>query len=199
MLFSFLLKLGGPGLLILGVLDSSFLFAPFGNDLLLVALTARHPRVGSMLYYAGMSTIGSLLGTLLIDLTLRPLGARGLEHHLGKRRVKRVQARVEKNAGLALAIASLAPPPFPFTPFLMAAAALQYSRTRLLAVVGAARLGRFVVFGSLALLFGKRILKWAQNHTVQEFLIGLTVLCIIGSIVSVYGWIARSRTLPAVR
>ena len=36
------------------------------------------------------------------------------------------------NAGQALAIASLVPPPFPFTAFVMAAAALQYPRKRLL-------------------------------------------------------------------
>ena len=40
-LFSILLHLGGFGLVILGVLDSSFLILPFGNDLLLIALSAR--------------------------------------------------------------------------------------------------------------------------------------------------------------
>jgi hypothetical protein len=50
----------------------------------------------------------------------------------------------------------------------MAAAALQYSRTRLLAVVGAARMGRFVMFGSLAMLFGGRILKMgAESHRAR--------------------------------
>jgi hypothetical protein len=45
-LFAFVLKFGGVGLLVLGALDSSFLFAPWGNDLLLVALITRHPSVG---------------------------------------------------------------------------------------------------------------------------------------------------------
>lgn len=49
--FTLVLKFGGPGLLVLGILDSSFLFAPWGNDLLLIVMTAKHPSVAAMLYY----------------------------------------------------------------------------------------------------------------------------------------------------
>ena len=38
---SIFLSFGALGLVILGILDSSFLFLPFGNDLLLVILVAR--------------------------------------------------------------------------------------------------------------------------------------------------------------
>jgi membrane protein YqaA with SNARE-associated domain len=193
-LFAFVLRFGGAGLLLLGVLDSSFLFAPWGNDLLVVALVARHPSVVRMLYYAAMSSVGSVLGCLLLDLTLRPLGAEGLKKHLSARRVKQVQAKVGENAAQALAIASLAPPPFPFTAFVMAAAALQYPRKQMLAVVAITRLVRFTVLGLLALRFGKSILKWSENPMVQEFLVALIVLCVVGSVVSVYGWFHRSRS-----
>ena len=196
-LLAFVLKFGGAGLLIIGILDSSYLFVPWGNDLLLVALTARHRTIPYMLYYALMSTVGSTLGCLLIDLTLRHLGANGLEKHLSPRRLKQVKAKVERNAGRALTIASLAPPPFPFTPFVMAAVALQYPRRRMLSVVGITRLIRFVVVGLLAWRFGERILKWADNAIVQGFLVALILLCTIGSIVSVYGWITRTRKAPA--
>ena len=198
-LFAFLLKLGGPGLLLLGIFDSSYLFAPWGNDLFLVALTVRAPHHATMLYYSAMSTIGSVGGTLLIDLTMRPLGARGLERHLSRRRVKSVRARIERNAGQAVAVASLAPPPFPFTAFVMAASALQYPRTRLLLVVGGTRLIRYTILGLLALRYGERILKWAQNPVVQGCLIALIVVSTIGSVVSVYGWIQRSRKSEAAR
>ncbi len=196
-LFVFVLKFGGVGLLILGILDSSFLFAPWGNDLLVVALTARHPHAANMLYYAAMSTIGSVLGCLLIDVTLRPLGAQGLEKHLPARRVKRVEAQVRENAGKALAIASLMPPPFPFTAFVMAAAALQYSRKRMVVIVGISRMVRFTIVGLLAMRFGSHILRWLKNPIVQGFLIGLIIFCIVGSVLSVYGWIRRSRRSPA--
>jgi membrane protein YqaA with SNARE-associated domain len=192
-LFAFVLKFGGVGLLVLGILDSSFLFAPWGNDLLVVALTTRHPRMASMLYYAAMSTVGSVLGCLLIDVTLRPLGAHGLEKHLSPRRLKRVKTKMKNNAGVALGVASLVPPPFPFTAFVMAAAALQYPRKRLLAVVGASRMVRFTLLGLLALRFGSSILKWSKTPLVQGLLIALIVVCAVGSAVSVYGWIRRTR------
>jgi hypothetical protein len=90
-------------------------------------------------------------------------------------------------------VASIAPPPFPFTPFVMAAAALQYPRKRLLLVTGEARMVRFTAIGTLALHFGKRILGWADSAVVQVAIIGLVVLCVAGSVVSVWGWIHRSR------
>ncbi len=196
-LFALVMKFGGIGLLVLGVLDSSFLIAPWGNDLLVIAMTARHPRVPYMVYYAAMSTVGSVLGCLLIDLTLRPLGAKGLERHLSKRRLDRVQKKMGQDAGVALALASLAPPPFPFTAFVMAAAALQYSRKRLLAVVGATRMVRFTLLGALAMRFGERILRWGANPILQGIMVGLIVFSIVGSVVSVYGWIKRSKTREA--
>ena len=56
-LLRLVLNSGGPGLLVLGILDSSFLFAPLGNDLLVVALVAQHPSLWRVLYYTGMSTM----------------------------------------------------------------------------------------------------------------------------------------------
>jgi membrane protein YqaA with SNARE-associated domain len=187
-------RLGGPGLLLLGVMDSSFLFAPLGNDLLVVAMTAHKRTFGAMLYYSLMSTVGSVLGCLLVDVILRHAGEKGLEKHLSKRRLAHVKSRVAKNAAWALALASVAPPPFPFTPFVMAAAALQYSRRKMLAVVGAARMVRFTALGVLALRFGRKILEWLESPVLQWALFGLIVVCIVGSVISVWGWIQRSRT-----
>jgi membrane protein YqaA with SNARE-associated domain len=189
----FFWRLGGIGLVLLGILDSSFLFAPLGNDLLVVAMTARSHSMLAMLYYAFMSTIGSVLGCLLVDVLLRRAGEKGLDRYLPKRRLEYVKCKVQKNAAWALVLASIAPPPFPFTPFVMAAAALQYPRWRMAAITGAARMVRFTTLGALALLFGRRILRWAQAPVVQWSLIVLIVICIVGSIVSVVGWIRHSR------
>ena len=60
-----------------------------------------------MLYYAATSAVGSVRGCLLVDVTLRPLGEKGLEKHLAANRLKRVQAKIRDNGGRALAIASL--------------------------------------------------------------------------------------------
>jgi membrane protein YqaA with SNARE-associated domain len=198
-LFGLFWRLGGPGLLLLGIFDSSFLFAPLGNDLLVVALTAHYHSVPRMFYYAAMSTIGSILGCLLVDIVLRPAGEHGLARHLPPRRIRYIKGKVERNAAWALIVASIAPPPFPFTPFIMAAAALQYPRKKMLAITGAARMARFTAIGALALVFGRRILEWAQSGVVQGVLIGIIAICVVGSIVSVVGWIRRSRAPVQVR
>src|SRR4030081_936405 len=93
---AFFWSLGGPGLLLLGILDSSFLFAPLGNDLLVVAMSARYHSVGRMLYYAAMSTIGSVLGCLLVDVIFRHAGEVGLAKHLPPGRLEYVKNKVIK-------------------------------------------------------------------------------------------------------
>lgn len=75
----------------------------------------------------------------------------------------------------------------------MAAAALEYPRRRMLVVVGVSRVVRFTVAGVLGALFGRQVLRWAANDVVQGLLLALVILCVIGSVVSVYGWVKRSR------
>jgi membrane protein DedA with SNARE-associated domain len=183
--------MGGFGLLTLGILDSSFLFMPLGNDLLIVAMTAR--RHSGMLYYAAMASAGSVLGCVLLDLVFRKGGEEGLARHLSPKRLQYIKQKVNKNAGWALAMACLMPPPFPFTPFVMGASALQYPRKKLFSIIGALRMVRFTAEGLLAVKFGPRILKLAQSTAVQDAVIGFIVLCIGGSAWSVYSWVKRSR------
>lgn len=192
-LFAFLLNLGPLGLFGLGVADSSFLFAPLGNDVLLIGLVVRKPEVLYALYCAALATAGSVLGCLVVDLIFRKAGEAGLDRHLPRKRLDYVKRKVNRNAAWALMLACLAPPPFPFTPFIMAASALEYPRKRLLSVVAAGRIVRFVAVAVLGLIFGTRILQWSSNETVQIFLFALIVLCVGGSIASAYGWIRRSR------
>ena len=191
-LAAFFASLGGFGLLLLGVLDSSFfLFMPLGNDLLIVALTARHHA--RMPYYALMATAGSVLGCLFTDWVSRKGGEMGLETRVSRRTLGYVKRKVEKNAGPALALASLMPPPFPFTPFVIVAAALQYPRRKLLGIIAVARAIRFLIEGLLAIWFGKRILEMAQEPLVQGTIITVVVISILGSVYSIYSWVQNSR------
>jgi membrane protein DedA with SNARE-associated domain len=143
-----------------------------------------------------MSTIGSILGCLLVDVVFRKAGEKALDKHLPRKRLDYVKRKVNRSAPWALTVAALAPPPFPFTPFIMAASALEYPRRKLLTVVGAARMVRFTGIAVLGLFFKNRVLRWADNRVVQDVLTGLVVFCVIGSIVSAWGWIRRSRTRP---
>jgi membrane protein YqaA with SNARE-associated domain len=190
-LFAIFIKLGAFGLLILGVLDSSFLVLPFGNDLLLVALTARdHSRLP---IYAVMATAGSVLGCVLMDLIARKGGEEGLKRIIPARRLEYVECKIRKSAGWALVFASVMPPPFPFTPFVAAAAAFQYPRRKMFTVIAGARLARFFAVGLLAVLFGPGILRVAESRVAQIAILALVVFCVGASAVSIYSWIKRSR------
>ena len=190
-LAAFFSSLGGFGLLLLGILDSSFLFLPLGIDLLMVALTANHHE--RMLYYAAMSAAGSVIGCFTTDWVSRKGGEAGLKDRISPRRLKYIQRRVEKGAGVALAISSMAPPGFPFTPVVVVAAALQYSRTRLLLIVAVFRLIRFIVEGLLAIRYGPRILKIAEIPAVQHTILALVVISVAGSGWSLYRVYRNSR------
>jgi membrane protein YqaA with SNARE-associated domain len=186
-LAAFFFSLGGPGLLLLGALDSSFLlFIPLGNDLLLIALTAAHPN--RALFYVAMATAGSMLGVAFTHWA----SAKGGEGMSKSKRVAYVEREVKEHGAVALAIAALMPPPFPFTLFIVVTAALQYPRRRLLLIVAGGRAGRFGVEAWLALIYGRRIIGMAQSAYVQGFIIALVVISIAGSAWSIYRWARKS-------
>jgi membrane protein YqaA with SNARE-associated domain len=196
-LYGILAKLGGFGLLILGIFDSSFLFMPLGNDLLMLGLTARHPDL--LLYYAFMATLGSMIGCFLIDWICRKGGEQGLHRVLPEKRIEYVKNRVRKSAGPALALAAIMPPPFPFTPFVAVAAAFQYPRKKLFGILAPMRMLRFSVIGLLAILYGPGIIELANAPAVEYTIGAIVVVCVVGSVISIYGWIKRSRTVSGRR
>jgi membrane protein YqaA with SNARE-associated domain len=187
----FFYHLGGVGLLLLGILDSSFLFMPLGNDLLVVALTARHHD--RMPYYALMAATGSVIGSFLTDVVCRKGGEKGIEQNLSKRTFQYVQGKIKNHAGPALALACVLPPPFPFTPFIIVMAAMQYPRWKMLGIVAVGRAVRFSVEGGLAIAYGRHILDLAKNSVLQQVIIGLVVVSMIGSIWSIWGWVRRGQ------
>ena len=188
----FFFSLGGFGLLLLGLLDSSFLFMPLGNDLLVVALTAARPS--RMFYYVVMATVGSVLGVDFTRWVSAKGGRKGIEGDHKSKRIAYVESKVREHGGIAIATAALMPPPFPFTPFIIVASALQYPRRKMLLIIAGCRGLRFVIEGSLALLYGRRIIRMAQSPYVQGFIIALVVISMVGSGLSIYNWIRKSRT-----
>lgn len=187
----FFTHLGGLGLLLLGILDSSFLFLPLGNDLLVISLAAHHHD--RMPYYAAMACTGSVIGCFLTDLICRRGGEKGLEKNFSGRAIQYVKRKVQKRATPALAAACILPPPFPFTAFIIVLSALQYPRWKMLGVVAAGRLVRFGVEGALAIRYERRILDLANNTALQWTIIGLMILSIGGSIASLYTWVKRAH------
>ena len=189
-LFVIFVHLGGLGLLGLGVLDSSFLVMPLGNDLLIIAMSARNPSRWP--YYAAAATAGSVLGCLLIDVVSRKGGEELIERHVARRRFKFVARRIKQDAGWALAFAALMPPPFPFTPFVVAAAALEYPRKKMLSVLAGARFLRFGTEAGLAAVFGSKILRWFSTPAFHYVVLSLIAITVLATTVSVCEWIRKS-------
>jgi membrane protein YqaA with SNARE-associated domain len=194
-LYRFFAQMGGFGLLGLGALDSSILFMPMGNDLLLVALVAREP--GRWPVYVLLATAGSVLGCLLTDAISRKGGQAGLERRLPKRRLEYLKRKVDDHAAKALALAAVMPPPFPFTPVVVTAAALQYPRKKLLGVLSAGRAVRFTGEALLAVFFGRSILRMAEHPIVQTVVLAVLAISIVGSTISIASWVRRSRKYAA--
>jgi membrane protein YqaA with SNARE-associated domain len=190
-LLSLFLSLGAFGLIILGILDSSFLFLPFGNDLLLVILVARdHSRAP---LYAAAASAGSTIGVFLLDLVTRKEGEKGLEHLASRKSIEYLKSKMRRRAGPALFIACIAPPPFPFTVVAAAASAFQYPRRRFLAVIAASRFVRFVIVSIAAIEVGRRVLRLIHSKDFVWLVGGFSVLYIIGSAISVVRWLRRKR------
>ena len=184
-----LFHFGGPGLLVLGIMDSSFLTMPLGNDLLVVALSASHHT--RMPYYVLMATVGSVLGCLMDDWISRK-GEQGIKKHVESKRLDYVERQVARRAWAALLMASLMPPPFPFTPVVVGAAAFEYPRKKLLGIVGVGRVIRFTAEGALAIHYGPSILSLAQSRTLEHVIIALIVISIAASTISIYRWVKKS-------
>lgn len=192
-LLAWLFHLGLFGPLLLGIADSSFLFLPFGNDLLVVILTIRNHA--HLPLYVVTAAIGSTLGVLLLDMVCRKGGEEGLKKMMKPARLAYFKRRMSKQAAIAIELACLAPPPFPFTLVIASASAFAYPRMRLLGLVFVARTLRFMIVGLLAIRFGQDILRIAKATAITWIMVGFIGLCILGSALQVLNWVRRSRRL----
>jgi membrane protein YqaA with SNARE-associated domain len=189
---AFLLRLGYFGPVLMGILDSSFLFLPFGNDLLVVTLVARHHQ--GWLWYVIAAAVGSTIGVFILTLVARKLGEEGVKKMAGEKRFARLHKMIETHGSKAVFVACVAPPPFPFTMVIAAAAALNLQRLRICAVSFFARGLRFAVLGLLAIKYGKHILEVANSNAFRLTMVGFILLCLAGSALSIYTWITNVRT-----
>lgn len=188
-LLTLFIHLHAFGPLLLGIFDSSFLFLPFGNDILVVLLTAREHNL--LMLFVFTAAVGSTIGVFLLDLVSRKGGKEGLKRMMRPKRLAYLQKKMDDQAVLAIIVACLAPPPFPFTLVIAASSALQFPRPRLLAVVFVARAIRFTLVGLLAIWKGRQILRIAQSPGFEWFMAGFIVLCTIGSAIQVRRWFHR--------
>ena len=188
----FLIALGYFGPFLMGVLDSSFLFLPFGNDLLVIALTVRHHE--KYLFYVIAAVLGSTLGVFFLDWIARKLGEGGIQRVAGQQRFAYLKRKIGQHGGKALVVGCLAPPPFPFTMVVAVNSALAYPRKRLLLTVAASRAVRFLILGALAIKFGRQIIRIAGSEAFKDVMYGFTAICLLGSVYSIATWVRKGRS-----
>jgi membrane protein YqaA with SNARE-associated domain len=189
--FRFFSRLGIVGLFLLSALDSSFLVLPFGIDLMLIALVSRSQSVVMAIAFVLASVTGSLLGVFVIDGLMRKTGEKGLQRFVGQRKLEKLKSKLKTKGWVTLFLATLLPPPFPFTPVLISASALQMPRRTLFTAVTAGRLIRFSGEAVLALFFGRHVIAALNSPAVGYFVYGLIGIAIVLSVISVLKWIQK--------
>ena len=187
----FFFRLGIFGLFLLSALDSSFLVLPFSNDILLIALVSRAGGTVKWIAYVIASALGSIVGVWVVDVVMRKAGEKGLERFLKPEKIEKFKKKIEDKAEMSVFVATVLPPPFPFTPVIMTASALQTPRRNLFATVFVGRLVRFTIEALLALYFGRKLIRFLRSDFVTYMVYGVIALGIVLSTLSLITWLRR--------
>ena len=180
--------LGGVGLFVIALLDSSFLSFPQVNDVLVIVLSAKYPE--RWLYYAGMTTLGSLIGCFMLFTVARRGGEVFMRKRLKGAHVDRALRLYQRFGLLAVLVPALLPPPTPFKLFVLMAGAADVAAWRFGLAIAIGRGIRYFGLGYLAVRYGDHALELAQEHS-SEIGIGLAVLALAGGVFLV--WLRRRR------
>jgi uncharacterized membrane protein YdjX (TVP38/TMEM64 family) len=132
-----------------------------------------------------------VVGVFIVDLIMRKAGESGLERFVSQQRIEKLKAKLENKAGVTVFVATLIPPPFPFTPVVMTASALQSPRGKLLIAVFLGRLVRFGIEAVLALYFGRQLIAFMNSDVVTYFVYALIGVAVILSALSLLKWLKR--------
>lgn len=178
---TWVLGLGGPGLIVVGLVDSSVIPIPGGMDVFTILLTAQ--RRDLWLYYGAMATVGAVIGGFVTYRLSEKAGKAGLEREIGKARAEKVYQKFEKEGFTTIFFGSMIPPPFPMVPLLMAAGVLQYAPKRFLTALALGRGIRFFAVAFLGRVYGTAIMGWLSRY-YKPFLYTLIALGVSGGILA---------------
>jgi len=180
------ITMGGPGLFIIGFLDSSFLSFPEVNDLLIVGMVMRHPH--RLVYYVLMATIGSTLGCLALYFIARKGGETFLRKRFKEHHVDRGLKLFQKYGLLVLIVPALLPPPAPFKIFVLMAGVAAIPVWQFVTAIALARVVRYGGEGFLAIRYGDRAFAYLHEHATSIG-IGLASVALVVGV----AWIAWQR------
>ena len=180
--------LGSPGLFLIAFLDSSFLSFPNVVDLLIIANVTR--AEARWVYYALMSTLGSIAGCFALYEFAKRGGDRFLRKRLNQKHFDRALRMFQKYGLLGVLVPSILPPPVPFKVFVLAAGVAKVRPVEFLIAVAIGRGIRYFGEALLALYYGDRAAAFLTAHSREASLVLAAVVVIVGGI-----WILRRRRL----
>jgi len=183
-----LLPYGGFGLMALAICDSSFVSLPEVNDLLLMTFAINDPS--SMVKFALLTTLGSVIGCSLLYAVGRKGGEAFLRKTFADERLAKVQSWYQRHGVLAVIVPSLLPPPTPFKIFVLSAGTFGISWPKFLTAVVIGRGIRYFSEGILAVMYGPTAIKFVQQNFGK---IGLAFAILIVICALVFFAFARRR------
>jgi len=182
-------RLGGLGLILLGFADNSVIPLPGSMDALTIVLSAHQKAWWP--YYAAMATIGGIVGGYTTYALGAKSGEAALEKKLPKKKSEKIYRLFNKYGFWSLFVPALLPPPVPYSPFLLVAGALKYSKRNFFIAVGTARAIRYGLLAWLGSIYSKQIFGFFSKYYKPLFwtLIGLAV---IGGIAALF-WVWKRK------
>src|SRR5690242_2006831 len=178
LVWSWLIRLGGPGLILIGIADNSVVPLTGSMDVLTIWLAAAHRNLWP--YYALMATVGAVAGGYITYALGRKGGKETIERKLKKDKAEKLLKRFDRWGFWSVAVGALLPPPFPLVPVLLAAGALQYSAKKFLAALTLGRSVRYCLVAGLGSLYAKPITSFFSRYYKPTALV-LAGIAAIGS------------------
>jgi membrane protein DedA with SNARE-associated domain len=186
--------LGPLGEILLGLADASVVPTPGSLDLLLILLVGSSPH--NWWIYVLAATIGSSAGAYITYRIGLKGGKEGLAKRIPERKLTKIYRWSEKYGAGAVAVPAFLPPPFPLSPFLLAAGVMRVPKTKFLAAYSGGRLVRYGVVAWLGRKYGQSIIRAMQQYS-RPIIWTLVVLAVLGAIaVAVYLWRRKQQGLP---
>jgi membrane protein YqaA with SNARE-associated domain len=193
---AWLRRLGGPGLVLLGLADNSLFPTPGSMDALTIVLSAH--QKGWWPYYAVMATIGGLLGGYVTYMLGAKGGQEALEKKLHKKKAERIYKIFHRFGFWSLFIPAMLPPPVPFSPFLLTAGALKYPRKNFFLAVGMGRAIRYSVLAYLGSMYSRQIFHFFRTYR-QPILWTSIALAVAGSLAAlIWFWRRTDQSKPVI-
>jgi membrane protein YqaA with SNARE-associated domain len=192
--WTWLLRLGGPGLILLGLADNSVVPLPGSMDVLTIVLASSHREL--WWYYAAMATVGSVIGGYITYRISRKGGKEAFEKRFPKKRAEKVYRIFERWGFWSVAVGAMLPPPVPIVPFLVVAGALQYSRRKFAAALACGRACRFLIVAYVAAHYGQHIFRFMSKY-YKPALYTLIALAVAGGIVGLIFYLRHRRQKQA--